>query len=76
MKPEQTNKIKIYKGLQRVFIAIFLMFIGTVIINSSFKNQEHFMYYPVLALGCIICLGAMFLFFIGLRKLVSGIFND
>jgi len=76
MKPEQINKIKIYKGLQRIFIAIFLMFIGPVIINSSFKNQEHFLYYPVLVLGCLICLSAMYLFFIGLKKMVSGIFND
>lgn len=76
MEQSETNKTNIYKGLQKIFIAIFLMFIGPIIINSSFKNQDHFLYYPVLIVGCGICLTAMYLFFKGLQKLVSGIFND
>lgn len=76
MKQPETNKASMYKGLQRIFLAILLMFIGPVIINSAFKNQEHFLYYPVLLLGCGICLTAMYLFFKGLQKLVNGIFNE
>lgn len=76
METPKADKTKIYKGLQKVFIAIPLMFVGPIIINSSFKNQEHFLYYPVLILGCLICLFSMYLFFIGLKTLVSGLFND
>ncbi len=76
METPKADKTKIYKGLQKVFIAIPLMFVGPIIIYSSFKNQEHFLYYPVLILGCLICLFSMYLFFIGLRTLVSGLFND
>ncbi|MEG1026427.1 MAG: DUF6095 family protein [Flavobacterium sp.] len=76
METPKADKTKIYKGLQKVFIAIPLMFVGPIIIYSSFKNQEHFLYYPVLILGCLICLFSMFLFFMGLRTLVSGLFND
>lgn len=76
MTTPKTDKTKIYKGLQKVFIAIPLMFVGPIIIYSSFKNQEHFLYYPVLILGCLICLFSMYLFFKGLRTLVSGLFND
>lgn len=76
METPKADKTKIYKGLQKVFIAIPLMFVGPIIIYSSFKNQEHFLYYPVLILGCLICLFSMWLFFIGLRTLVSGLFND
>lgn len=76
MQTPKADKTKIYKGLQKVFIAIPLMFVGPIIIYSSFKNQEHFLYYPVLILGCLICLFSMYLFFIGLKTLVSGLFND
>ncbi len=76
METPKADKTKIYKGLQKVFIAIPLMFVGPIIIYSSFKNQEHFLYYPVLILGCLICLFSMYLFFIGLKTLVSGLFND
>jgi len=76
METPKADKTKIYKGLQKVFIAIPLMFVGPIIIYSSFKNQEHFLYYPVLILGCLICLFSMFLFFMGLRTVVSGLFND
>lgn len=76
METPKADKTKIYKGLQKVFIAIPLMFVGPIIIYSSFKNQEHFLYYPVLILGCLICLYSMYLFFKGLRTLVSGLFND
>ena len=76
METPKPDKTKIYKGLRKVFIAIPLMFVGPIIIYSSFKNQEHFLYYPVLILGCLICLFSMYLFFKGLRTLVSGLFND
>ncbi|MDN3710266.1 DUF6095 family protein [Myroides ceti] len=51
------------------------MFVGPVIINSSFKNSEHPLYYPVLILGILICLFSMFFFFKGLTTMVSGFFT-
>lgn len=76
METPQTDKERIYKGLRKILIAIPLMFTGPIIINSSFKNQEHPLFYPVLILGCLLCLYSMYLFFMGLRTLVSGLFND
>jgi len=76
METPKADKNRIYKGLQKVFFAIPLMFIGPIIINSSFKNQEHLFYYPVLICGCLLCLYSMFLFFKGLKTIVSGLFND
>lgn len=73
---KDTDKKRINKGMKRVLLAMPLMFVGPVIINSSFKNTDHPLYYPVFILGCALCLFSMYLFFIGLKKLVSGIFND
>lgn len=75
MTPE-VDKTTIFKGFKKIAIAIPLMFVGPVIINSSFKNEENPFYYPVLALGIILCLLAMFLFFKGLITMVKGLFND
>lgn len=71
-----TDKIKLIKGLQTVGIAIICMFIGPIILNSSFKNAHHPLYYPVMIIGGGICLLAMYLFFGGIRKIVSSLFND
>ena len=76
MTTPKADKTRIYKGLQQIFIAIPLMFVGPIIIYSSFKNKEHLFYYPVLILGCLLCLYSMYLFFRGLRTIVNGLFND
>ena len=75
MTTNNTNRSKLFKGLQKIGFAIPLMFVGPVIINSSFKNSEHPLYYPVLILGILICLFSMFFFFKGLNTMVSGFFN-
>lgn len=76
METPKSDKTRIFKGLQKIFIAIPLMFVGPIIIYSSFKNQDNLFYYPVLISGCVICLFSMFLFFKGLKTMVSGLFND
>lgn len=76
MENKGSDKVRIYKGLQKIFIAIPLMFVGPIILYSAFKNENHFLYYPVIVVGCLICLYSMFLFFKGLRTMVSGLFND
>lgn len=77
-KTEKNNvdKIKIAKGLRKISFGILFMFIGPVILYSAFKNENHFMYYPVIIIGIAVCATAMYQFFMGLRTLVSGIFND
>lgn len=72
----EIDKIKLTKGLRKVAFAILLMFIGPVVINSAFKNEGHILYYPVLLIGIAICLTAMYQFFMGIKTMVRGIFND
>jgi len=77
-KTEKNNvdKLKVTKGLRKIALGILLMFIGPVILYSAFKNEEHILYYPVIIIGIAICGTAMYQFFMGLKTLVSGIFND
>lgn len=76
MSTPQIDKETMMKGFRKVALAMPLMFLGPIIINSSFKNQTHPYYYYVLATGIAICLFAMLWFFMGLRGIVKGIFND
>lgn len=57
-------------------VTLILMFAGPVILYSSFKNQEHTLYYPVLAIGLLCCAGAVILGFMGINTIVKAVFNE
>jgi len=73
---QDLDKVTLFKGFKKVGFAIPLMFIGPIVINSSFKNQNHPFYYLVLSIGILICLFSMYLFFKGIITMVKGLFND
>lgn len=71
-----TNKELLAKGVKYLFGALPLMFIGPVILNSSFKNKENPYYYLVLSIGILVCLSSMYLAFKGLKTITGALFND
>lgn len=70
-----TNKEVLYKGIKILGYALPLMFIGPSIIHMSFKNQQHPLYIPILGLGIIMCLLAIFLIFKGIQTIMRSLFN-
>lgn len=70
-----TNKEILSKGIKYLLFALPLMFIGPSVIFSSFKNQEHPFYIPILGLGIIMCLSAIFLTFKGIQTIMKSLFN-
>ncbi len=52
--------------------ALPMFFIGPTVINSSFKNEQHDFFIPVLGLGIILCIVAVVLAFNGLRNIVRS----
>ncbi|MXN90340.1 hypothetical protein GR160_03805 [Flavobacterium sp. Sd200] len=71
-----TNKVLLRKGITYLSIALPLLFIGPVIIHSSFKNQEHPFFIPVLGGGIIFCIAAIAYIFVGLRTIMRSLFNE
>jgi hypothetical protein len=71
-----SDKKTIFKGIQLLAFALPLLFIGPSIIYNAFKNQGHFLYYPVLILGIICCVLAMFFMFKGVKTMTNGLFNE
>jgi hypothetical protein len=70
-----TNKKILLKGVRFLSGALPLMFIGPVVINSSFKNKEHNLYPFILGLGIICCFLAIFFIFKGINAIMKSMFD-
>jgi len=68
-----TDKKILMKGLKYLSGALPLFFIGPVVIHSSFKNQNHPFFIPVLGVGIILCIAAIALVFLGLRTIMKSL---
>lgn len=71
-----TDKKILVKGLTRLGWALPMFFIGPVVIHSSFKNETHPLFVPVLGIGIIICITAMLLMFLGIRTIMKSLFDN
>lgn len=71
-----TNKKIIAQGIKYLAAALPLLFIGPVVINSSFKNQDSPYYELVLAIGILICALAVYCMFKGVNTIVKSFFEN
>ncbi len=71
-----TNKKILLKGARYLSGALPLLFIGPVIINSSFKNKENPLYPFVLGLGILVCATAIFFIFKGINFIMKSLFDS
>jgi hypothetical protein len=70
-----TDKNILAKGIKYLSGALPLLFLGPIIINSAFTNENHPLFPYVLALGIIIALAAMFLIYKGITTMVKSLFD-
>ncbi|RWX00487.1 DUF6095 family protein [Flavobacterium cerinum] len=70
-----TDKKILAKGIRYLSGALPLFFIGPVVIHSSFKNEKHFLFIPVLGIGIVLCILAMLLMFKGLKTIMNSLFD-
>jgi len=70
-----TNKKILTKGIQYLSGALPLLFMGPVVINSAFKNQDSPHYEIVLGVGILFCGLAIFLIFKGVNTIVKSLFE-
>jgi hypothetical protein len=71
-----TNKELITKGVKYLAWALPLLFIGPSFIYNAFINKENAWHYLVLGTGIAICIGSVYLIFLGLKTMMHGLFND
>lgn len=70
-----TNKKILLKGIQFLSGALPLLFMGPVVINSSFKNKENPLYPFILVLGIFLCAAAIFCMFKGINLIMKSLFD-
>lgn len=71
-----TNKEKLAKGVKLMGGTLLLMVTAPIILNSSFKNQDHPMFIPILGIGIILLIAAIYFGFKGIQMLMKALFND
>ncbi len=69
------KKEQLGKGIRLLFGSLPLMFIGPSVIYNAFMNKHTNWHYLVLAIGCILCILAVFLAFKGIKTLTDALFD-
>ena len=63
-------------GLKIMAGALPLSFIGPVVLFSSFKNQDHPLFIPILILALLLMAAAVFLMFRGIKIIMNSLFDE
>ncbi len=53
-----------------------LLITAPLILNSSFKNQDHPLFIPVLGIGIICLIAAIYFGFKGIKTLMNALFDE
>jgi hypothetical protein len=69
------NKNHLAEGLKKIFISIFLMFLGPTIFFQSFKNEDHPWFLTVLSISILVCVLSLFYGVKGLQSIMNAIFK-
>ena len=72
---KHTNKTQLMRGLKFLAGALPLSFIGPVVLFSSFKNQDHVWFIPILILALLVMAAAVFLMFKGISIVMKSLFD-
>tara|TARA_R110000868_G_scaffold186282_1_gene428671 strand:- start:69 stop:299 length:231 start_codon:yes stop_codon:yes gene_type:complete len=72
----QTDKDLLLKGIKYLGFTVLLMFSAPFTLYEAFKNQEHPLFIPVLILGIILAILAIFLAFYGIKTIMNSLFSN
>ena len=70
-----TNRDVLLKGVKYLSAALPLFFLGPIVIYNSQMNLQSAWHYLVLIIGIIMCFGAMFLMFWGIKTIMKSMFD-
>jgi hypothetical protein len=70
-----SSKSLIAKGLKYIGIAIFMMFLGPILISIGFRALNDGIYFWLI-LGIIIAIAAIVFAFIGVKTILNGLFDN
>ena len=71
-----TDKQTLNRGIVFMACALPLMFIGPAVIHFAFINKQQSLYWLVLTIGIIMCIGGVVMAFKGLLKIMNSLFKS
>nr|WP_292960617.1 DUF6095 family protein [Muricauda sp. UBA7809] len=71
----RTDKELLAKGIKSFGFTVLAMFMGPFLIYEAFKNDGHPFYWPVLILGIICAISAIYLGFRSVNIVMEAIFG-
>lgn len=74
--PEGTDRKKLIKGLKFLAGSLILAFSGPTILYSAFGNRDKFLYIPILIVGALISVGAIYCIYKGIQTIMRALYND
>jgi len=72
---KRTDKEILGKGINIMFICLFLMFSGPTILHIAFSNSEKPLYIPLLILGILLSLCAIITLLKGINTIMESLFG-
>ena len=70
------DKTQLNKGIGKLAWALPLLLSGPTLIYNAFINKENAWHYLVLAIGIAICLGGVYMMFMGIKTIVDCLFDS
>ncbi|QDO92452.1 hypothetical protein FNB79_00070 [Formosa sediminum] len=75
METNKTEKEILVVGLKKMGISLACMFLGPTLLHIALTNREKPLFIPILILGGIVCICAIFFAYKGLMKIMDSMFN-
>lgn len=76
METKSTDKDILVKGLKKMGISIAFMFLGPTVLYIAFSNQEKILYIPLIVIGVLFCISAIYFAFKGLNTILDSMFKS
>lgn len=71
----RTDKDLLVTGLKRLAVTVVLMFTAPIVLYQAFKNQDHFLFWPVCIIGIILAFFAVRTGFKGIMTIMDSMFG-
>ena len=75
METKRTDKDILVKGLKKMGVSLICMFLGPTLLYIAFSNQQKSLYLPILILGGIVSILAIYFAFKGLMTIMDSMFK-
>lgn len=72
----KTDREVLKKGIQYLIITVLMMFAGPSLLYIALGNPDKPLYIPLLIISLLICAGAIFMGFKGIRTIMNSMFSS